>query len=43
MESPAEAMPNAARWLVAHGYKDTDVAKILGGNVLRVLKETWAR
>lgn len=43
MESPAEAMPNAARWLVAHGYKDVDIAKILGGNVLRVLKESWAR
>jgi membrane dipeptidase len=43
MESPAEAMPNAAQWLVAHGYKDTDVAKIVGGNVLRVLKATWAR
>jgi membrane dipeptidase len=43
MESPAEAMPNAARWLVAHGYPDTDTAKILGGNVLRVLRQTWAR
>jgi membrane dipeptidase len=43
MESPAEAMPNAARWLVAHGYRDEDVAKIVGGNVLRVLRETWAR
>ena len=42
MESPAEAMPNAARWLVAHGYTDEDVAKIVGGNVLRVLRETWA-
>jgi membrane dipeptidase len=43
MESRAEAMPNAARWLVADGYKDEDVAKILGANVLRVLRETWAR
>jgi membrane dipeptidase len=43
MESPAEAMPNAARWLVAHGYRDEDVAKIVGGNVLRVLRETWVR
>jgi membrane dipeptidase len=43
MESPAEAMPNAARWLVAHGYNDEDVVKVLGGNVLRVLRETWAR
>jgi membrane dipeptidase len=43
MENPGEAMPNAARWLVARGYKDEDVAKIVGGNVLRVLKATWAR
>ncbi len=43
MENPGEAMRNAVRWLVKHAYSDTDIAKIAGGNALRVLKETWAR
>ena len=43
LENPAEVFPNVTRWLVAHGYKDEDIAKVLGLNVLRVLKETWAR
>ena len=36
-------MPNIARWLVSHGYSDEDIAKVMGPNVLRVLKESWAR
>jgi len=43
MENPGEAMRNAVRWLVKHEYTDSDIAKIAGGNALRVLKETWAR
>ncbi|HEY6959123.1 MAG TPA: membrane dipeptidase [Candidatus Limnocylindria bacterium] len=42
MENPGEAMRNAVRWLIKHGYTDTDIAKIAGRNALRVLKETWA-
>ena len=43
LENPGESFPNITRWLVKHGYKREDIAKVLGGNVLRVLKETWAR
>jgi membrane dipeptidase len=42
-ENPGEAMRNAVRWMVKAGWKDDDIAKIAGGNVIRVLKETWAR
>jgi membrane dipeptidase len=41
LENPAEAFPNIARWLVSHGYTDADIAKALGGNVLRVLEQVW--
>ena len=41
LESPAEAFPNIARWLVTHGYKDPEIHKVLGGNVLRLIGEAW--
>ena len=41
IESPAEAFPNIVRWLVKHGYSDEDIAKAVGGNVMRVLKAAW--
>ncbi len=43
MENPGEAMRNAVGWMVKRGWKDDDIAKVAGGNVIRVLKETWAR
>lgn len=43
LENPAEVFPNVTRWLVVHGYKAEEIAKVLGLNALRVLKETWAR
>lgn len=41
IENPAEAFPNIVRWLVKHGYSDADIAKAIGGNIMRVLKEAW--
>ena len=43
LENPAESFPNIVRWLVTHGYSDEDVAKVVGGNVMRVLDQVWAR
>lgn len=41
LENPTEASINIVRWLVKHAYSDEDIAKVLGGNIIRVLKETW--
>jgi membrane dipeptidase len=43
IENPAEAFPNIVRWLVKHDYSDGDIAKAIGGNVMRVLQEAWFR
>jgi membrane dipeptidase len=41
IENPSEEFPNIVRWLVAHGYAQEDIAKVIGGNVLRLLAEVW--
>ncbi len=41
MENPTEASKNILRYLVREGYSDEDIAKVLGGNVIRVLGENW--
>lgn len=41
IENPGENFHNIARWLVTHGYSDEDIKKVLGGNILRVLKDVW--
>lgn len=43
IENPAEAFPNIVRWMVKHDYSDGDIAKAIGGNVMRVLAEAWFR
>jgi membrane dipeptidase len=43
IENPAEAFPNIVRWLVKHEYSDADIAKAIGGNIKRVLEESWFR
>ena len=42
LENPTEASWNLVRELVRRGYREEEVAKVLGGNALRVLKEVWA-
>lgn len=34
-------LPNLTKALVADGYSDQDIEKILGGNFLRVIKSMW--
>ena len=41
LENPAENFTNIAGWLVRTGYSDEDIAKVLGGNIMRVLDQVW--
>jgi membrane dipeptidase len=41
MENPAENFTNIVGWLVKNEYSDEDIRKVIGTNVLRVLKEAW--
>jgi membrane dipeptidase len=42
LENPTEGSHNIVRWLVKHGYSDEDIAKAMGENALRVMREAWA-
>ena len=41
LENPTESSWNIPRWLIKHGYSDEDIAKVIGGNAIRVLREVW--
>lgn len=41
LENPNEAIENAVRWMVKHGYSDEEIEKVVGGNALRLLREVW--
>ena len=40
LENPSE-FPNIVRWLVKHGYTDENIKKVVGENILRVLRKVW--
>jgi membrane dipeptidase len=41
LENPTENFANICDWLVQHGYSDTDIAAVLGGNIYRALQQIW--
>jgi membrane dipeptidase len=41
LENPTEGVHNAIRWMVKHGYSDSEITKVAGKNALRVLEEVW--
>jgi membrane dipeptidase len=41
MENPAENFGNVTRWLVKHGYSDSEIRAVLGGNIMRLLAAAW--
>ncbi|ERI10430.1 dipeptidase [Aneurinibacillus aneurinilyticus] len=43
LENPTEAIRNMVRWMVKHGYREEEISKITGGNVLRALEEIWSK
>ena len=41
LENPNEFI-NIIRWMIKHGYSDTEIAKIVGGNIVKLLEKVWA-
>ncbi|HEY6294151.1 MAG TPA: membrane dipeptidase, partial [Streptosporangiaceae bacterium] len=41
LENPTENFANICGWLVQHGYDDTEIRAVLGGNIYRALQSIW--
>ena len=41
LENPTENFWNITDWLVKNGFSDSGIVALLGGNILRALKEIW--
>ena len=41
LENPTENFANICGWLVQHGWSDDDIRAVLGGNILRALRDIW--
>jgi membrane dipeptidase len=41
LENPTENFTNICQWLVCEGYSDSEIAAVLGGNILRALEGIW--
>ena len=41
IENPTEGSRNILRWLIKNGYSEDSIAKVMGQNILRVLKDVW--
>lgn len=41
LENPTENFTNITEWLVHQGFSDADIVAVLGGNIMRALREIW--
>lgn len=41
MENPSECLQNVCRWMIKHGYSDSDIQKIIGLNGFNLVKKVW--
>lgn len=41
MENPSECLQNVCRWMIKHGYSDTEIQKVIGDNGLELIKRVW--
>lgn len=41
LENPAEGMENILKWLIKNNYSKEEIKKVMGENIIRVLKKAW--